>query len=90
MDPGVYFPAMRSVLAWLAVNAFFVAIAVAFSAVFFGLASIAKLVEASALEEHALVLGIGIVALAATLALAFKAMRLIGAAPSRDRVRGSG
>lgn len=87
---SVYFPVMRSVLAWVAVNAFFMAICVTFAGVYFGLASIARAAHGPLLEDPSFVLAIGVLAIAATIAVTYKAMQLIGGSPSRGRARGRG
>jgi hypothetical protein len=81
---------MKSVLAWLAVNAFFVALGVSFAATFFGLAKLGNAIVPALMNEPLFLYPLGLIALGATLALAYKAMQFIGGSSSRDRVRGRG
>jgi divalent metal cation (Fe/Co/Zn/Cd) transporter len=69
---------VRSVIAWLAVNAFFVAICVAFSAVFLGLAKLGNAIAPTLMEESLFTYPLGLLALAATLVVAYKVTKLIG------------
>jgi hypothetical protein len=80
--------AVRALVAWLAVNAFFVAINVVAAGLIFGLFALGKMLVPDLMDEPLLVIPLGLAGVAGAIWLAYISVRALNARPLRGRGRG--
>lgn len=87
---GCILPAVKSALAFLAINVFFVAVNALGAAVLFGFFRLGQAISPQLMEEPAVVIPLGLLGIGATLACAAKAMSVIDRRLARGPARARG